>query len=282
MKKLFYSLLLGSVAFSMQAKAEDDFFSDLMVTEEVKQEVKEKITDKAVEQGKMDASKILESRPKMLKIQKKQRKARVEETVVDAAAPIVYEKAPLGLLWLAPKSEIEYIKVKLEPVEIKDYPNSYKATNLPKALSDFRETMVSFGKENSLWRIISYGDYIDDDSKATKGLKQYERYYELLDKKYGNAEEYYTPAITNVEELVPNDDGTTSTAIKQLDMEKGDDGFLEKLALGEAVLYSTFYNEKVSVTLALFANMQAQSFIVIDYKNIELQKKVNEEILDAL
>lgn len=279
MKKLFYSILLGSVAFSTQAKSEDDFFSDLMVTEEVKQEAK---IDENVEKGQFDASKILESRPKMLKIQKQKRKSRVEETVVDTAVPVVYDKAPLGLLWLAPKSEIEYIKVRLEPVEIKDYPNSYKATNLPKPLSDFRETMVSFGKEDSLWRIISYGDFIDDDSTASKGLKQYERYYGLLDKKYGNAEEYYTPAVTNVEELVPNSDGTTSTAIKQVEMEKGDDGFLEKLASGESVLYSTFYNEKVSVTLALFANGQSQSFIVIDYKNIELQKKVNEEILDAL
>ena len=106
-----------------------------------------------------------------------------------------------------------------------------------------------------------------------------EPYYE---KKYGNAEDFYTPAVFNVEEPVPNDDGTTSMAIRQDEMEIGDDGFLEKLASGESVLYSTFHNEKIAVTLALMADGNKQSFIVIDYKNLMLQKKADEEIYDAL
>ena len=81
---------------------------------------------------------------------------------------------------------------------------------------------------------------------------------------------------------MPNPDGTTSTAIRQVKMEIGDEGFLEKLASGEAVLYSTFNNEMVGVTLALFANEDNQTFIVIDYKNLISQKKTNDDIYDAL
>lgn len=279
MKKLFYSILMSATALSFNVKANDDFFDDIMVTEEMKTEAKE---DKTIEKGQMDAAKLLESKPKMLKIAKQKKKIRIEKETVDKADPIVYEPAPMGLLWLAPISEIEYIKVNLAKVEVKDYPNTYKATNLPKPLPDFRETMISFGNKDSLWRIISYGNLIDDDTSASKGLAQYDKYYKLLEKKYGNAEEFYTPAVYNIEEPVPNEDGTTSTAIKQLEMQIGDEGFLEKLASGEAVLYSTFNNEKVAVTLAIFADGNNQSFIVIDYKNLTSEQKANEELYDAL
>jgi len=279
MKKLFYSILMSATALSFNVKANDDFFDDIMVTEEMKTEAKE---DKTIEKGQMDAAKLLESKPKMLKIAKQKKKIRIEKETVDKADPIVYEPAPMGLLWLAPISEIEYIKVNLAKVEVKDYPNTYKATNLPKPLPDFRETMISFGNKDSLWRIISYGNLIDDDTSASKGLAQYDKYYKLLEKKYGNAKEFYTPAVYNIEEPVPNEDGTTSTAIKQLEMQIGDEGFLEKLASGEAVLYSTFNNEKVAVTLAIFADGNNQSFIVIDYKNLTSEQKANEELYDAL
>ncbi len=279
MNKLFYSILIALIAVTLQANANDGFFDDLIVTDEMKKEAKE---SKSKEKGQTDALKILESRPKILKVQKQKRLGRIEEVTVETAAPVIYNKAPLGLLWLAPKSEIEYIKVNLEPIIIKDYPQSYKATNVPKPLSDFRETVVSFGNEDKLWRIVSYGNFMEDDTSATNGLKQYNKYYKLLDKKYGNVEDFYTPATYNVEELVPNDDGTTSMAIKQVDMEIGEEGFLEKLSLGEAVMYSTFHNENVSVTLALLADGNKQTYIVIEYKNIDLQKKVNEDIMDAL
>ena len=279
MNKLLYSLLALTIIIAFNANAQEGFFDDIMQTEEMKQDAKEENT---VEKGQMDAVKLLASKPKTLKIEKKNKIVVVEEADAKKIIPVVYEHAPMGLLWLAPVSEIEYIKVKLTPVELKDYPNTYKATNLPKPLPDLREVMISFGTSNSLWRIVSYGDFIQDDTKASKGLDLYNKYYAMLEKKYGNAQEFYTPAMSNVEESVPNPDGTTSTAIRQLEMGIGDEGFLEKLASGEAVLYSTFNNEMVSVTLALFADGNNQSYIVIDYKNLVLQKKTNDDIYDAL
>lgn len=279
MKKLFFGIFAGLFAFNTSVKANDNFFNDLMLTEDMKEEIKE---EKSIEKSTLDAVKILESRPKMLKMKKQKKKIRVEEEAVKEAAPVVYEQAPLGLLWLAPVSEIEYIKVNLTPVELKDNPNSYKATNLPKKIDTFREVILGFGKDDSLWRIAAYGNYIDDDSKASKGIAEYQKYYNMLEKKYGNAEEFFTPAVVNFEEKIPNDDGTTSTAIRQDEIQIGDEGFLETLVSGETVLYSTFDNKKVAVTLALLATGEGKTYIAIDYKNMTVEQKTNEAIYDAL
>lgn len=279
MKNLFYGILISSIAICSVAKAEDDFFNDLMVNEDMKEEIKEEQT---VEKGQLDAAKLLESRPKMLQIQKQKKKIKVKETTVKEAAPIIYEQAPFGLLWMAPIKEIEYMKVALEPIEIKDNPNSYKATNLPKQLDDFREVIISFGKADALWLIRAYGKYIEDDSAASKGVAMYRKYYEMLDRKYGNADEIYTPVTVNLEEKISNDDGTTSTIIRQEEIDIGDEGFLKALVSGESVLYTTFKNEKVEVTLALLATGEGKTYIVIDYKNLSFEQKANEAIFDAL
>ena len=153
MKNLFYGIVVGSIAVCSVAKANDDFFNELMINEEMKEEIKE---EKTIEKGQLDAAKLLESRPKMLQIEKQNKKIKVRETTVKEAAPIIYDPAPFGLLWMAPIKEIEYMKVALEPIEIKDNPNSYKATNLPKQLDDFREVVISFGKADALWLIRAY------------------------------------------------------------------------------------------------------------------------------
>ena len=279
MKNLFYGILISSVALCSSAKAADDFFSDLMMNEEIKEEIKE---EKTVEKGKFDAAQLLESRPKMLQIQKQKAKIKVRETTVKEAAPIIYEQAPFGLLWMAPKKEIEYMKIKLESVEIKDTPNSYKASNLPKQLDAFREVVISFGTSDALWLIRAFGNYIEDNASASKGVEMYRKYYEMLEKKYGNADEIFTPATVNLEEKISNDDGTTSTIIKQEDIDIGEDGFLNALISGESVLYSTFANEKVAVTLALLATGEGKTYIVIDYKSLSFEQKENEAIFDAL
>ena len=279
MKNLFYGIVVGSIAVCSVAKANDDFFNELMINEEMKEEIKE---EKTVEKGQLDAAKLLESRPKILQIEKQKKKIKVRETTVKEAAPIIYDPAPFGLLWMAPIKEIEYMKVALEPIEIKDNPNSYKATNLPKQLDDFREVVISFGKADALWLIRAYGNYIEDDTAASKGVAIYRKYYEMLDRKYGNADEIYTPVTVNLEEKVPNDDGTTSTIIRQEEIDIGDEGFLEALISGESVLYSTFENEKVEVTLALLATGEGKTYIVIDYKSLSFEQKANEAIFDAL
>lgn len=273
MKKIWGLAILIAFILSGKTYAADDFFGDLIEPEEIKQE-------KASISGQFNAGKILDSKPKVLKVERK--KLRVEKVETEKVTPIVREPAPLGLKWLATVEEIEYLKVYLEPIAQKDMPNSYIATNLPNPVSDFREVLVSFGEDDALWRIAAYGKLIDDDSTAAKGLKEYDKYYKLLAKKYGNAHEFYTPALVNADETVVNPDGTQALKSVQQELPKGGEGFLQKLVNGETTLYATFENETVGVTLALLADGHNQTYIVVDYKNLTAGRKEMEELYNAL
>ena len=83
-------------------------------------------------------------------------------------------------------------------------------------------------------------------------------------------------------ETVTNADGTQSVVSTQQEMPKGSDGFLQKLITGEATLYATFENGSVGVTLALLANGDDKTYIVVDYKNLSAGRKEMEELYDAL
>lgn len=272
---LFFTAIIGC---ALPVLAEDSFFESLVETKEIKQKTEANMEK---EQGQLKAGEILNSAPVSIKLDENL-KIQKAETEAEEIAPVAYEPAPFGLKWLAPIDEIKYMGVSLRPVEIKDGPNSYIASGLPKPLKAFREVLVSFGDKNSLWRIAGYGQFFEDDTRASKGVAEYKKYFDMLSQKYGQAEEFYTPAVYSAEESVQNSDGTTSKSIYQKSMEIGEEGFKEKLMSGEAVLYATFARENIGVTLALLADGQGQTYIIVDYKNLKLDEMENEEIFDAL
>jgi len=263
------SLVLGWAA----AARADDFFDGLIVSEEMKQ-------DELGQSGQLKAGELLNRKPMMLKVRKQ--KVLKEDSREDSPAPVIREPAPFGLKWLATMEEIRYLHIRLTPIEVKDTPNSYKASNLPKAVSEFDQVIISFGDNDALWRIAAYGKPMNDDDQASKGLAQYNKYYKMLAKKYGNPQQFYTPAAVNVDETVQNEDGTTSVQTHSEEMPLGAKGFLQKLVSGEATLYATFENGRIGVTLALLADGNDQTYIVVDYKNLEVTKKESEDIYDSL
>lgn len=268
MKKIWCFLAALGLFAPNTSSAAEDFFGDLMVSKQMKQE-------SASESGQMEAGKILDSRPSVLKIKTKSKKI---EKVKDVKPQAIYAPAPFGLSWLAPIKDIEALKVYLTPIELKDTPETYKAINLPKPVADFREVDISFGDNNQLWRIIAYGKPVQDDASASKGLKLYRQYYQMLAKKYGNAQQFYTPASVNVDET----DADGNTVTRKVEMPLGAEGFLQKLVSGEATLYSTFENGKIGVTLALYADGDEQTYVVIDYKDLHTGEQKLEDIYDAL
>jgi hypothetical protein len=277
MKKSVFPLCAGCLMI-FDAAAEEAFFDDLLVSKEMQQEME---TDQERESGQLKAGELLDTRPVLLKIDPIKKSVK-EETVTAEPAPVILEPAPFGLKWLASIAQTREQDVLLSAVETKDSPQTYQATHLPKPVSAFQEVLVSFGENDALWRIAAYGRRITDDSKASKGVAQYRKYYEMLAKKYGNAQEFYEPVVVNVEEKVDSGDGTSSIKVRQEKMEIGADGFLEKLVSGEAVLYATFENGKVGVTLALLADGKQQTYLAIDYQNLTASKIENDEIYDAL
>ncbi len=268
MKKIWWFLAALGLLGTNSAKAEESFFGDLVVSGQMKQEA-------AGESGQTEAGKILDSRPAALKIKTVSKKI---EKVKDVKPQNIYAPAPFGLSWLAPVKDIEALKVYLTPIELKDTPGTYKAINLPKPVSDFKEVDISFGDNNQLWRIIAYGKPQQDDASASKGLKLYKQYYQMLAKKYGNAQQFYTPAAVNVDEA----DADGNVISRVVEMPLGAEGFLQKLVSGEATLYATFENGKTGVTLALYADGDEQTYIVVDYKDLQAGKQKLEDIYDAL
>ena len=282
MKNIFYIFMTVLILFSSKARAADSFFDDLIINDEDKKQIEEEIK---FEEGKIKASELLNK--KLMDIEFKQKKKELEEQQNKAEEEpqepeIVYDQAPFGLLWLAPQEKIESLGVILTQKNIKDSPNSFIAEHLPKSVSAFESVLVSFGESDMLWRIAGYGIPLADDENATNGLKEYHKFYNIFEEKYGNAEEFYTAAVVNVDEEVILKDGTTSHVIKQKFIEKGDNDFKQKLMTGESVLYATFHNDLVSVTLALMVNGDGKTFVVVDYKNLKINDLEHEKMLDAL
>ncbi|MBO7605786.1 MAG: hypothetical protein J6S61_04920, partial [Elusimicrobiaceae bacterium] len=165
MKKIVLCGLVALFSGVQAPKAEEDFFDNLIVDDEMKQEVKTNIEK---ENAQIKAGEILDQKPLQLKIDANNQ-FKIKKTTVEEIVPIERELAPFGLKWLATKDEILELQVKLEPYTVKDAPQSYMATNLPKPVKAMREVLISFGDENALWRISGYGKFLDDDDKATKG-----------------------------------------------------------------------------------------------------------------
>lgn len=280
MKKILSLVILSSVMFSSAVRAENDFFDDLIIDSQHKKQIKENIQ---IEEGKVKASELLDKKLMDLKFEQKRKEAEEKKDVEPEPDPAeLYEAAPFGLFWLAPIDVIKKIGVVLTPKSIKDSPNSYTATNLPKPVKAFESVIISFGETDLLWRIAGQGVPMEDDSNASKGLSVYHKFYNIFKEKYGFDEEFYTAASVNVDEEVMLKDGSKSHIIKQKFIEKGDEGFKQKLMTGESVLYATFKNNSVSVTLALMANGDGQTFIMVDYKSLKINDLEHEKMLDAL
>lgn len=267
------------IAFSAHA-AEDagKFFENLLISEDVKVKENESL---AIE----NASKMLDTKPKILQMKDNKVVARPQRK---AAAPEAketvseYGAAPFGLVWGDSIKKTKALGVVLTEVEEKDYVNSFSFTYLPKPIHDFREVVGSFGVENELWRIIGYGKMIEDDASASGVMKMYNDYYKLLEKKYGNAKQFYTPKVTNVDKTVDIGGGKTKTVTEAREEPIGGANFLQELESGEAVLYATFENGDVGVALAVNVDGSGQSYIIVDYKNLKILKNREQKTLDAL
>jgi len=274
MKNILCALMCFGCLWSAQVRAEDDFFDQLIISKEDQKQIQDKIQDK---ENRNKASDILDRKLIDIKFQQKHPQKTLKER-----RNVFLDAAPFGLLWLATQQEIENHNVKLTPKAIKDSPNCFVATNLPKPVSAFDNVLACFGENNLLWRIIAYGTPISDDNNASKGLKEYQKFYEIFKTKYGHDEEFYTAAVVNIDKEVVLKDGSKSHVIKQRFVEKGDDDFKEKLMSGESVLYATFYNRLANVTLVLTADGEGQTFIVVDYQNLKMNQLEQQEMLDAL
>lgn len=279
MKKFLAIFAFLGIMPCNQALAQDvgSFYENILISDDMKLEENS-------DSAKANASKLLKTKPTTVKIKAPQLRRNIKSSKSDASKKpkTNYDTAPFGLTWGLSITDIKNMGVVLEKTGEKDYVNSFSATYLPNPVNEFRDIVLTFGEEDQLWRILAYGNFIKDDAKASKVMNIYNRYYKLLTQKYGNAKQFYTPKVTNVDKTVDIGSGRTKTVTEQRNEPIGGANFLQELQSGEATLYSTFENGKVGVALAVNVDGQGRSYIIIDYKNIEIMQARDNSTLKAL
>lgn len=271
-----------------QAQNNADFYDDLLISDEIKANEAEQQAQQKMQQQMQNAQDsartLLTTKTKNLKIDVPQVERRNRPEMSDKEVAMEaqnLEQAPFGLLWKASVAAIKNMGVILKPAEQEDYVNSFLATQLPVDAKDFRTIQLTFGEEDELWRIIAYGDFIDDTPSASKGLRLYEMYARLLNQKYGNQKNFYTPAMKTVEKEVEIR-GRKTMQTEQVPEKLGNPNFLSQLQQGTATLYSTFEGNGIGAALALNVDGDGKSYIIIDYKNLNILKERENETLNIL
>lgn len=276
---------------SKEAVAQTDFFSDFIEDVEAEKnaqmEAKQLLeTDqqtlklrqsqlKELERNRLEREKL---RQKFLTIE--QAKMKPEEKVQNIMES--YEAAPLGLNWAITPEKMQQIGYELERVERDDYSNSYLVKNADeKGAKGYENVVVSFGENNALWCINALTAAQKDDAAANEVLKQYEKYFEALQQKYGNANEHFTP-YSYEEKIIEGEGDEKVERIVKKENQRGNPNFLKELQSGKAELYATFHNNSVGVTLSVYVDENGLAQLVLDYKNLPLMKKEKEAFINNL
>ena len=255
MKKYLVLLLFGLFSFSCYAQDDvDDFFSNLL-EEDVKEETE------ATKQNEFTARKVFQMAPKKEVLPEvKAPKINYTENVVVKKAGIERESAPFGLYWGASMRETEENGVYLRPYTKDGEVTAYEATSLPKPIKDFA-VVVDFGDSDELWKIRAFSTPKEDDLSASRVLSEYKKFYDLLEKKYG----------------IAND-----KSIMTEDAEEDEEGYLALLKSGDAVKAASFSGNNVEANIEVKVLPNNYTYLILEYISKKITKAREEDILDAL
>lgn len=253
--------------------------ADIIVRAAPTQAPTETPTDKNKFQAIKKAKELLRQTPRRLTIKGLPPTASASQSPKQTHKRAV-SAAPFGLFWNSSIASTREQGIKLNLVDMKDYPNSYEAFDLPKSINFFERVFITYGLSDQLYRIIAYSKSIDDDSSASKILGHYHTYSEYLDKKYGNMQQQFSPAL--ITKTIPDEkDKEKETTIEE-PAPLGNSDFLSQLASETAVLYSTYHNDEVEAVLSIGVNGDNQSYLVIEYRNLNIIKQLENNTIDAL
>lgn len=288
MFKFFLTLFLGCF-FGTQAVAGNtpDFYENILISKDAKLEetaigAKGKagnLLNKQIESIKLEGA---ENLPENIRPPKRNNSFQRPSARKVTPKESKYGDGPFGLPWGATYEQIKDLGVEMVKTPIKDYPNSFIATKLPKQISDITKVYITFGENNKLWRIVAYGELINDTPDASKIMQQYHQYGKLLGQKYGNEKEFFTPKISEIEKKYKDKQNKEIVKIVKVEEPIGNKNFLAQLQSGEAVLYSAYENQKVGVVLSVNVDGDGKSYLVIDYTNLQILKEQDTKTLNAL
>ena len=280
MKKIFFTLLLAALCLT-HARAEENTLpqnflfddSDIIIKAPVNTDKEPSYSKKDELNAVIQAKKILNQKAAVLETPDIIKKKKTKKSSHSVYSQTTANEAPFGLLWDATIADTRLQGVQLKPAELKDYTNVFLATELPKPINIFDKVYLIFGKEDKLYRLLAYSRFFDDDNRATFILSEYKKFSDLLNKKYGNKQVFFTPF---------SEPKTSSGQNSKVDTSIGNPDFLNQLQSGQAVLYSTYHNDDIAAALSIGVDGDKKSYIVIDYKNLSIIKKQEAKTLDAL
>lgn len=229
-----------------------------------------------LEQGKIEREKIEEkiNKEKFLQKQAEEKRQHIINT---------YQKAPFGLYWGVSPEETKDINFILQPTERKNYSGVYLADNENKTHPEFKHIIAIYGVRERLWCIYALGTPKEDTPAATEIMHLYKKYYEALEKKYGNAKEFFSP-YKYTEEIVKETEDPKKPEITIVERENplGGPTFLQELREEKASLYATFENGEVGVVMSVNVDENNQSFLTLDFKNLKLMQAEKDAELKEL
>lgn len=292
MSKIWFALLLLVLmpVFAIGTAHSEDFYENVLISTDIKLE-------ETADNAKDKASALLDSQAPVIKIdgapstlpfrfeQQDQEIDTLRTTINHASTGNIttkYGDAPFGLPWGGTYNQVKSLGVTLVRHDIKDLPNSFWATTLPKTLPYLNQVIISFGENNLLWKITAYSNMLDDTPSASNILQIYHKYYKLLEQKYGNAQQFFTPKITIIEKTIKDENDRETIETTRIEEPIGGKNFLAELQSGEAVLYATFENQKVGAAMSVNVDGNGKSYIIIDFTNLEIFKEREEQVLNAL
>jgi hypothetical protein len=100
-------------------------------------------------------------------------------------------EAPLGLMWGMSSAEVAAKAVELKPFDGSDFGKSFVAVKLERALADQEVTLLSFGHNDKLWRIVINGRSVENDLSGSSILPRYRELSGVLTEKYGKPREIH-------------------------------------------------------------------------------------------
>ena len=95
------------------------------------------------------------------------------------------DDAPFGLAWGSSTDDVRSLGVELKPYPDKSFGVSFLASSLPKVLSDQDATLLSFGINNKLWRVVGLSKEFPNDPYGVAIKSRYQQLLEVLTEKYG-------------------------------------------------------------------------------------------------
>ena len=160
--------------------------------------------------------------------------------------------APFGLQWGMSSSEVRALGAELKDVRFKEYGASFSAAKLPKIIADVETVVLSFGYNDSLWRISAASKKFENDPYGYRVRARYDELANVLSEKYGRGES--REHLSNGMFSKPDD-------------------FLMSIHTGNSSVYTDYRTNSLDVQLAIGASDFSTSFYKLIFENKALRSE---------